>query len=194
MTNPPVSSTTTHVDEAIVGYVPDGDREAALRDLIVDFIAADPAMVGRADGYAHVTASAYVMNSESGAVLLHEHRRIGKWLPFGGHADPGEHDPAITALREGLEESGLATLEPSQKAGPRLIDLDVHVIPTTTKARAHIHLDFRYLFTTTISHVPQTAVGESDVLRWWHRTDDMTALDENVRRCLRKIWTTPLNS
>src|SRR5688500_10821251 len=40
-------------------------------------------------------------------VLLHWHRRLGLWLPPGGHIDPGEL-PDEAAVRETLEETGLA--------------------------------------------------------------------------------------
>lgn len=39
-------------------------------------------------------------------VLLHEHARLGRWLPPGGHIEPNEL-PDEAALREVLEETGL---------------------------------------------------------------------------------------
>jgi 8-oxo-dGTP pyrophosphatase MutT (NUDIX family) len=39
-------------------------------------------------------------------VLLHRHKKLGMWLPPGGHIDPGEL-PDEAALRETLEESGV---------------------------------------------------------------------------------------
>jgi len=39
-------------------------------------------------------------------VLLILHRKLGKWLPLGGHIELDE-DPEIAALREAKEESGL---------------------------------------------------------------------------------------
>lgn len=42
-----------------------------------------------------------------GRVLLHLHRKLGKWLPPGGHIEPNEL-PDEAALREVAEESGLA--------------------------------------------------------------------------------------
>jgi 8-oxo-dGTP pyrophosphatase MutT (NUDIX family) len=39
-------------------------------------------------------------------VLLHQHRKLGKWLPPGGHIEPNEL-PDEAAIREVLEEAGV---------------------------------------------------------------------------------------
>ena len=60
-----------------------------------------------------ITVAVFVTRGGSGAggdgepqVLLHEHARLGRWLPPGGHIEPGEL-PDEAALREVLEETGL---------------------------------------------------------------------------------------
>jgi 8-oxo-dGTP pyrophosphatase MutT (NUDIX family) len=45
-----------------------------------------------------------------GRILLHWHRKLGRWLPPGGHIEPNEL-PDEAAVREVLEETGIhATL------------------------------------------------------------------------------------
>jgi ADP-ribose pyrophosphatase YjhB (NUDIX family) len=51
------------------------------------------------------TVAVFVVHG--GRVLLHRHRRLGLWLPPGGHIDPGEL-PDEAAVRETLEETGVA--------------------------------------------------------------------------------------
>ncbi len=51
------------------------------------------------------TVAVFVVHEER--VLLHRHRRLGMWLPPGGHIDPGEL-PDEAAIRETLEETGVA--------------------------------------------------------------------------------------
>ena len=53
----------------------------------------------------HFTATGFVISG--GATLLHWHRRVGGWLPPGGHVEPNE-DPVQAVLREILEETGIA--------------------------------------------------------------------------------------
>jgi 8-oxo-dGTP pyrophosphatase MutT (NUDIX family) len=49
----------------------------------------------------HLTVSGFVVHE--GRVALHWHRKIGAWLPAGGHIEPGE-DPVEATLREVREE------------------------------------------------------------------------------------------
>jgi 8-oxo-dGTP pyrophosphatase MutT (NUDIX family) len=52
----------------------------------------------------HFVATVYVVSD--GATCLHEHDRLGMWLPPGGHIDRDEL-PHEAALREAREETGL---------------------------------------------------------------------------------------
>jgi 8-oxo-dGTP pyrophosphatase MutT (NUDIX family) len=52
----------------------------------------------------HFTVAVFVVSG--GRVLLHWHRKLGMWLPPGGHIEPGEL-PDEAAVREVLEETGV---------------------------------------------------------------------------------------
>ena len=52
----------------------------------------------------HFTATAFVVHR--GKTLLHWHRKLGQWMPPGGHLLPDE-DPVAGVLREVREETGL---------------------------------------------------------------------------------------
>ncbi len=52
----------------------------------------------------HFTVAVFVVGD--GKVLLHHHRKLGMWLPPGGHIERGEL-PDEAAVREVLEETGL---------------------------------------------------------------------------------------
>jgi 8-oxo-dGTP pyrophosphatase MutT (NUDIX family) len=84
---------------------------------------------------------------EDGRVLLVQHRRLGKWLPLGGHIELDE-DPETAALREAREESGLEVMllgerAPTSGPGTRALItprfLDIHRITGT-----HQHIGLIY--------------------------------------------------
>ncbi len=54
--------------------------------------------------YLDFTVSVFVVHRAR--VLLVDHRKLDKWLPLGGHIEPGEN-PEQAAYREVAEESGL---------------------------------------------------------------------------------------
>ena len=129
------------------------------------------ALLGGADPWSrdiplHVTASALVLHPPSGRVLLRWHERMQSWLQVGGHADPGEDDPAAIARREGEEETGLTDLTPfPDPAADRLVHVVVVPVPAGRGEPAHEHADLRYLFKTA---TPDGVVPESATagLRW----------------------------
>jgi 8-oxo-dGTP pyrophosphatase MutT (NUDIX family) len=52
----------------------------------------------------HFTVAVFVVHA--GRVLLHYHRKLGRWLPPGGHIEANEL-PDEAAVREVLEETGI---------------------------------------------------------------------------------------
>ncbi len=114
----------------------------------------------------HVTGSAWVLSADRRRFLLTHHRKLGRWLQLGGHAD-GDPDVRAVALREAREESGLSDLSFVPTAGELLpLDVDVHHIPARPGEPAHEHHDVRFLLVAA----PRQAVTvseESHALRWF---------------------------
>jgi 8-oxo-dGTP pyrophosphatase MutT (NUDIX family) len=133
----------------------------------------------------HITASAFVVSPDLDKLLLHFHRKLDRWLQFGGH-DEGEKHPAKAVLRELVEESGLQQFE--FFGAPNFFDLDIHPIPESPKMAAHLHYDVRFLFVADDRQILQPADGESKRLRWMSLKDAAEALDEeSSQRVYRKI-------
>lgn len=112
----------------------------------------------------HFTGSALVVDATSGIVLLHLHKKLDKWLQFGGHAEY-ETNLFDVALRETQEETGLADLfnmAPDDQAN-RPIDIDAHLIPAGKGEPKHWHLDFRFVLgTNSLGKVSVDGTQESE--------------------------------
>ncbi len=129
----------------------------------------------------HVTASAVVFDERDGTVLLHLHRRLGRWLQPGGHIEPGER-PEDAAVRETIEETGVAVRHPD--SGPVVAHLDEHPGPD-----AHVHLDLRYLLladrrAASIGAGEPTGAGPGPTLRWASPAEVRRDADRSLARAI----------
>lgn len=111
---------------------------------------------------AHFTGSAFVVSSDGVRGLLHHHRKLDRWLQFGGHCD-GEEDVLSVARREAYEESGISGLI---VASARPFDLDIHEIPALGNEPTHFHYDVRYVLIAP-ENAELRASPESKELRWF---------------------------
>jgi 8-oxo-dGTP pyrophosphatase MutT (NUDIX family) len=133
----------------------------------------------------HFTASALVVHPETRRVLLRWHDKLGRWLQVGGHADPGEADPLLIALREAAEETGLSDLKPWPDAALRHAVV-CHVRASATEPQ-HEHADLRYILATGD---PDAVVPENErsPLRWLtlDAARDLVG-DNNLRHTLDRV-------
>lgn len=158
-----------------------GEADAVAHfDALLDAADHDPFARTRLDG--HFTGSAWLVDGSGRRVLLTHHRKLGRWLQLGGHAD-GDVDLARVALREAEEESGLRGLV----VEPELFDLDRHWIPARGDVPAHWHYDARFVVRATGDEV--FVVSEESLALAWRRVDELVdeaEADESVRRMARK--------
>ena len=114
---------------------------------------------------------------QDGKILLIHHRKLGKWLPLGGHIELDE-DPEQAALREAREESGLEvellgerppTTSPGTRAliAPRF--LDIHRISET-----HEHIGLIYWARPKNGKLALAAEEHHDIR--WCSLDDLETL------------------
>ncbi len=155
---------TAALRAALEAHVPADEAEAAHRGAMLALLDGGGDCFSRTRFEpGHFTGSAFVVCRETGRVLLHHHRRLGRWLQMGGH-DEGEADPARTALREAREESGLPDLVLAFGAP---LDLDVHEIPAARGEPAHRHFDVRYAVVTREPAAIRHDEAESLALAWF---------------------------
>jgi 8-oxo-dGTP pyrophosphatase MutT (NUDIX family) len=147
-----------------------------------EFVASAPDVFLREHAAGHFTGSAWLVSADGERVLLTLHRKLGRWLQLGGHAD-GDMDLARVALREAEEESGLEGLV--VEGG--IFDLDRHLIPVRGSEPAHWHYDVRYVVRATASE--DFAISEESLALAWkpiHAIAQDPHADASLQRMARK--------
>lgn len=165
-------------------YQPADPEERRMHEAITDFVKEHAECFERSLPVGHVTGSAWVVDRERTHVLLTHHRKLGRWLQPGGHAD-GNPDVLEVALREAREESGLERVD---AVAEEIFDVDVHLIPARGREPAHHHYDVRFLLEAD-SSAPLVIGEESHDLRWVPVRQVQTLTRErSVLRMLEKLW------
>lgn len=162
------------------------ERYERLRRDFLDHVVSHSDAMWKSLRAGHITGSALVVDwpgggarGAPGRVLLTLHAKIGKWLQLGGHCEPGDVTLAGVALREAMEESGIAGLGLAP-GGP--IFLDRHVTPCAW------HLDVSYLVLAPPGAM-ESISDESLDLRWFSFDEAAEVADESVRRLLGRART-----
>jgi 8-oxo-dGTP pyrophosphatase MutT (NUDIX family) len=138
------------------------------------------------------TVAVFVVHDDR--VLLHYHQKLARWLPPGGHIEPGEL-PDEAALREVLEETGVVaaltreiglgptgTCLPRQLCRPAGIQLE-DISP------GHQHIDLIY-FTRGEPADPRPEVGWFGPYEW----AELGLTEEVVAWCEAAIRAVSVNS
>lgn len=157
-------------------------EQARMRERMLRLLDEEPGCFERSTYPGHFTGSALVVSEDGDRVLLNHHRKLGRWMQFGGHCD-GSPDLLDVALREAWEESGIGGLAPLQ-ATP--FDLDIHALPPTPKEPGHFHYDVRFLLVAPAGAEPTVSAESLDVR--WFTCDALDALelDPSVSRMIAR--------
>ena len=89
----------------------------------------------------HFTGSAWLVNPSRDKILMNHHKKLNKWIQFGGHSD-GKKNLLDTALREMKEETSINNF---RLVTSDIFDVDIHSIPGSINMPAHRHYDVRFL-------------------------------------------------
>lgn len=170
--------------ELLSAYNPASDLESITKRRMLQFVATETDCLKRSCEPGHITASAFVLSPNLDKVLLMHHRKLGRWLQPGGHAD-GDPCPEAVARREVLEETGVQT----QLLYPGLFDIDIHAIPAYGTVPAHLHYDLRFIMRADSEII--VANSEANEVRWFYQNQARDAVeDASVLRMLDK-WPLP---
>ena len=123
----------------------------------------------------HYVATGYVFSPDRRQILLVHHKKLGKWLPPGGHVEPGElpHACAIREVREetGVEPSLLPTSPSLQLDGlverqlPRPFVILDELIAARRGQPQHRHIDFIFIMEAPVTP-PSAQTMEVHATTW----------------------------
>jgi hypothetical protein len=142
-------------------YNPTAPEEQEAKKTILTFIDKYPNCFERSLEVGHITASSWLLNKDNTHALMMHHAKLGIWVQLGGHCD-GNPNPLEVSIKEAQEESGINSIV---ALSPAIFDIDIHLVPATSKEKAHYHYDIRFLLQVT-SDEPFIQNRESKELRW----------------------------
>jgi len=169
-------------------YVPVDTDDAKHKEETLAFVTSHPDFYKRALLIGHTTASAWVVDETRQHILLTHHANLDRWMQLGGHIEEIDPDIHAAALREASEESGLTDLT---LYSPNVFDIDIHKIPTSSKAPEHLHYDIRFLIVADPNQTLSIS-SESKSLKWCTVEEVKQKSNErSVRRMLEKSLIVP---
>jgi 8-oxo-dGTP pyrophosphatase MutT (NUDIX family) len=130
----------------------------------------------------HEATAVYVFTPDFEKLLFIRHRKpplAGRWLPPGGHVDPGE-TPEQAAVREVREETGqdvvLLDLSPEfpRHVTPRVMRIAAPLLVQVEDLGDHQHLDFVYV---AVAPAPTPLVSEPDQPAAWYSEAECAVQD-----------------
>lgn len=152
--------------DTIAAYTPCNEQEAGDRAMMLRAIDTLDHPLSRENGFAHFTASSWVVNPGRDRVLMAWHNIYKTWAWTGGHAD-GEADLLAVALREAREETGVQTLAPLSRDIYSLEILPVNAHVKKGKfISAHLHLNVTYLLVADDRQPLHVRPDENSAVAW----------------------------
>jgi 8-oxo-dGTP pyrophosphatase MutT (NUDIX family) len=158
------SAAALHADALSVlrSWAAPDDAQERLRQEYVAHLEAHPDGLQRSCFPDHITAGALIVSADRSHVLLTLHAKANAWFHMGGHCEDTDVTLAGAALREAVEESGVAGL----RLDPVPVQLDRHDVPFCGDRGTVRHLDVRFL--ALAPEGADHAVSEESIdVRWW---------------------------
>ncbi|UFS98201.1 NUDIX hydrolase [Nocardia huaxiensis] len=130
----------------------------------------------------HLVVYVVLVDPGTRGIYLGMHRKAGRYLPPGGHVDPGEH-PFTAAAREAREELGIAAA--FDVVGEKPLFVTVTDVPFPEP-----HVDISLWHVIRGDRTAPYALDQSEFEdgRWWDLDDpDLPESDPHLPRFLAKL-------
>jgi 8-oxo-dGTP pyrophosphatase MutT (NUDIX family) len=166
-----------HADARAVlaGWTAPTPEEEVLRKEFLEHLDGHPDAMWRECAPGHLTATTAVLSADGERVLLTLHPKAGMWLPMGGHCERQDASVRQAALREAVEESGIAGL----RLLPGPLALDRHRVWCHPPHSWHLDLEYGAVAPPGAEFVIS---DESLELRWFPVAEIPELSDEATRR------------
>ena len=126
-------------------YIPFNEQEEKDKDIILHFLSEYDDIYLRSNLVAHMTASAWVVNSSMDKVIMAYHNLYRSYSWLGGHAD-GDEDLLHVAIKEVQEESGISNV---RALSEDIFSIEILSVEGHFKrgqyVPSHLHLNVTYL-------------------------------------------------
>lgn len=169
--------------------MPFNEQEAADRNMILNWVRTREDAYLRTNTAAHITVSAWITNPDRNRVLMAYHNIYHSWSWLGGHAD-GDEDLRAVALREAMEESGLARV---RLLSPEIFSLEALTVDGHEKrgkyVSSHLHLNVTFLCEADDTQPLQMKPDENSAVGWFTLAEALKASTEPwfVTRIYQKL-------
>lgn len=128
-------------------------------------------------------------------IMLHLHKKLGKYMQFGGHVELHEN-PWQALIHETQEESGyelkqLKLLQPKERI-KKLTGSIAHPVPMCInthpfKDDTHFHIDIEYAFVTDQEPLHEVGDDESHEFAFFTRSEIVQLGDDKIFENTREI-------
>ena len=170
------------LEQLIKHYAQAYPEEKAPHDML-KFLDDETGYFSRNSYNGHFTGSAWIISPDMSSILMTHHKKLGKWIQLGGHAD-GENDLLKVALREAKEESGIQQFKILSE---KIFDLDIHEIPKHNFEPGHLHYDIRFLLEVDPTGEAVIISDESHDVTWIPLADVAKLNPEvSIQRMIKK--------
>ncbi|MDR2782016.1 MAG: NUDIX hydrolase [Holosporaceae bacterium] len=158
--------------EKLERYNPTDATEITDKAKMLDFLNSHESCFDRSLSIGHFTGSCWLINRDGTKFLLTLHKKDGRWLQLGGHAD-GDCDLVRVSMKEAYEESGLRNIK---LLSDEIFDIGIHMTQEYKGIPAHYHYDVRFLMKTIDNDDDIQISDESNDIKWF---GEVSALPPN---------------
>lgn len=154
------------IKELLKQYAPCNAQETQDKLQMIEALESLKNPLSRENGFAHFTASSWIVNQDRSRVLMAYHNIYNTWSWTGGHAD-GESDLLSVAIREAREETGIENISPISTN-----IYSIEIIPVNAHMKhgrfvsPHLHLNVTFLLTADDHQKIHCKPDENSAVAW----------------------------